>query len=815
MSKLYKTPSKFFILLLSIFSVKSVFADAVVTNTNSSGPGSLAQAITDCNNNPGADVITFNIPDGGPTIINLTSALPTITQALFINGYSQPNSLAGPIASRVIRININGAGLPGGDIFTIQSSDVTIAGLAIYNSKRMAINILQNSSVVHIWGNYIGTDSTGIATGLGNSNDAIASNYGILGGSPNTGIVIGIKDNDAVPDANEGNLICSTLAGGSGEGDGIALYVTTTSVIAGNIIGLNKNGQGLGFGNARHGILLTVGADQNIIGTNGNGVSDVLEGNRIARNSQKGILILKSISNVIAGNKIGLDALNAAAGNNQQGIYLMNSSSTRIGTDGLGPVNANEANIICNNGSHGIMVSSEDFFGINDNSNNNTIAGNGIGTDLAGTLVAGNGGSGIFLSATLSGFTTSNNIIGSNFDNQGDAEEGNIISNNANSGIVTGTPAVVATGILNNKFARNRIFNNNNGNGLGIDLNNDGVTSNDNGDADVGPNTLFNFPVITSLQVNGSNELIVQGFSRPGSVIEFYIADAGPHPNPLPNGYTKSFGQSATYLFRGLEDGTLNGITDDSVGKVGTYTAAEEGTGTGGLRTENKFSFKVPIASLGVPVSAGSRITAFAYENTTGTGNTSEFGPVMAVVTTPVTLISFTANLSNGKTNLTWKTTEEINNSHFEIEKSTNGTDYSTIGSVPGKGGHGINTYTYVDNDVTAKINYYRLKQVDIDGRPTYSKVLVVRGDLVTLAAKLSPNPFDQFINISYKLDRAESIQARLYSTSGAMVKAVTIQGNAGTNTFSFSDLGFLPAGNYLLELKGDQLSFRQQVLKK
>ncbi len=64
----------------------------LVTNTNDSGPGSLRQAILDSNSNPGPDTIDFNIPGSGVHTISPTSALPTITDPVLIDGYSQPGS---------------------------------------------------------------------------------------------------------------------------------------------------------------------------------------------------------------------------------------------------------------------------------------------------------------------------------------------------------------------------------------------------------------------------------------------------------------------------------------------------------------------------------------------------------------------------------------------------------------------------------------------------------------------------------------------------------------------------------------------------
>src|ERR687884_202200 len=67
-------------------------ASFVVTNTNDSGAGSLRQAILDANNTPGADTITFNIPGSGVATISPDSELPNITEAVTINGYSQPGA---------------------------------------------------------------------------------------------------------------------------------------------------------------------------------------------------------------------------------------------------------------------------------------------------------------------------------------------------------------------------------------------------------------------------------------------------------------------------------------------------------------------------------------------------------------------------------------------------------------------------------------------------------------------------------------------------------------------------------------------------
>lgn len=817
MSNLYKTFTRIACNLFVPLCISSTAYSAVftVTSNASSGIGSLAQAILDANGTPGADVIEFNLP-GGSTTITLSAGLPAITETVTINGYSQPLSAQGSIAARTIIVQVDGNSLGGNtDIFTIATTNVSISGLAITRATRYGIYVQQGANNAFIWGNYFGTDATGAVNGLGSTGAAIAVNTGNgPGGATTSGVIVGILD-DNNNDANEGNLISCTR-GGSGEGDGIIFWNTQNSTIAGNIIGLDKTGELNLFGNARNGILITVTSNNNVIGTNSNGVSDALEGNIIGRNNGAGILNFLSHNTVIAGNRIGITATNNTAANTLQGIEVMNSHDCRIGTDGIGGNSSVEANLICFNNGEGILLRTFNFFGLGAawaaNTDANTIAGNGIGTNMAGTLVAPNQSHGIKLIAEFDPFTVSNNIIGSNNDGSEDALEGNRIANNNNGGIVLFAPAVAGLS-LGNKWSRNSIFNNNATIGIDLTATNvtDNVTSNDDGDADAGPNNLFNFPVITSVIVNSGN-LIIQGFSRPNSIVEFYIADAGPNPNPLPPGYTTSFGEGQTFLFRGQDDATLGAVADAAVGTSGTYDGTQEGTGTGGTRTEARFSFTIPTSSLPfAPVNGGTRITALAYANVSGAGDASEFGPVSSIVATPVRLLSLDATLNNGKVYIKWRTAEEINNKQFEILKATESNVYKSIGTIPGSGSN--SSYQFIDNNPGA-LNFYKLRQVDIDGGITDSKILVVRTDLVNLTMKASPNPFGSVLNLSYKLDKDETIRVKLYHFSGALARTYNIQGNKGVNNTSIADLSSLPAGNYTLELIGSHFNLRQQVIK-
>lgn len=825
MTKFYNSLVKIAcILSLLLFIGSNVWATTYpVTNTASSGAGSLAQAITDANANPGKDLITFAIP-GSPATIALTSALPNITEAVVIDGYSQTGAIQGSVAGRTIMVNIDGTGLAAGtNIFNIAANDVEIDGLAIYKAPQYGIASNTSGSNIFIWGNYIGTDNTGTSTTLGNGKGGISINEQLTS-TQVTRVIIG-TNGDGVNDGNEGNLVScnkATSVSAGGNGDGIALWTVKDGRVSGNIIGLDKNGSNGSFGNDRNGILVTVDALNDTIGTNGDNISDALEANIICNNgtinSGHGVHIAgRSHLQVVAGNTIGITPTNGNAGNAINGIQITSAYDTRIGTNADGVSDALEANTICSNGGSGIGITAQDFFSFNSNTTGNVIAGNFIGTEATGTLVAGNAVDGITIVAANdgvgSGMSASDNIIGSNGDNVNDAAEGNVIANNTGVGIQLNpaTPTAQVTGI---KISRNSMYNNIK---QGIEMlyigsPADAVPANDQDDVDAGPNNLLNFPVLTATKVDASGNLYVAGFTRPGTVLELYIADGGTYPIPH-GGYTKNFGQGKTFLYRVQEGTTLNGVTDDSTA-TNTYTSADQGISGGPATiTENQFGFNIPAGLLAAPVSATMPITAIAYETVTGTGNTSVFSGSSPIIL-PIHLISFKGRVNDGKSYLTWTTAQESNNSHFDVERSTNGSTYTSIASVTARTAL-YNEYNFTDNGPLAAVNYYRLKQVDRDGKFTYSPVIILRADLgASVSARATPNPFTGNINLSYRLTRTETVQVRLFDQMGRIVRNYSIKGGTGINTFNMSNLNSLPSGFYTLELKGEKLSFIQQLIK-
>lgn len=164
--------------------------------------------------------------------------------------------------------------------------------------------------------------------------------------------------------------------------------------------------------------------------------------------------------------------------------------------------------------------------------------------------------------------------------------------------------------------------------------------------------------------------------------------------------------------------------------------------------------------------------------------------------TLPVTLTSFTAAIVNNKNTLTWETASERNNLGFEIESSTDGQQFSKIGFVPAQTSGNSNSvlkYSFQDNFATAGTTYYRLKQIDKDGKFEYFDVKFIKNPFLTSqnTFKVYPNPVTSYIDID-GVD-AEGISVKLFNTSGTEINRVLEKGR-----LNMSDLD---AGIYILRI--------------
>lgn len=147
--------------------------------------------------------------------------------------------------------------------------------------------------------------------------------------------------------------------------------------------------------------------------------------------------------------------------------------------------------------------------------------------------------------------------------------------------------------------------------------------------------------------------------------------------------------------------------------------------------------------------------------------------------TLPVEIIEFTSFQSNYGINLKWITASEINNDRFEIEKSTNGVDFDVIGFVNGNGNSNIvKEYSFLDNKPQSGVNYYRLAQVDFDGKIHFSKIVKLNLKLAVFEVNVYPNPIRQGENLNLLFNNDGKKYIEFYDLSGKLIRNITTSEN-------------------------------------
>ena len=472
----------------------------VVTNTADTGAGSLRQAITDANANPGADTINFNIPGSDPgcdgsgvcTIAPTSGDLPVFTDAITIDGYTQPGT-------------------------AVNTS--TIGTNAVLKIVISGVNLDPSTS----YGLWIGADSVTIR-GL------VIQHFG-------TGI-----------------------SGGN----------TTGSKLIGCFVGVDASGQTAAPNN--NGVNVTPANDLTIGGT------ALADRNLVSGNGNIGMFVGMGVftgSILVQGNLVGTNAAGTAAVPNNDG--MVTDSNGFGGTYTIGGSAANAGNVFSGNMARGLFVGS---FGTGTAF---IVQGNLMGTDATGTLPVPNGNIGIR--------AVSNGLVVGGIG----AGEGNVVAYNLGGGVTVDGGSYTGISIRGNSIHDNG--SGQVGHGVGIDLasniGGDGVTANDSGDGDTGPNDYQNFPIVSSAAaLTPSSGTHVTGVlhSTPSTTfdLDFYANDACiPHPH--------DYLQGRTYL--------------------GSGQVTTDGSGTG--------SFAVDVPGT---IQAGERVSATA---TDPSGNTSEFSQRM------------------------------------------------------------------------------------------------------------------------------------------------------------------------------------------
>jgi parallel beta-helix repeat protein len=540
MKKLKHIP---FLLLVFTFSLchGAVFT---VSNTNDSGSGSLRSALMSANTSPSPPhSVVFQIPTSDPGFNSTTgvwtirplTVLPYITGSnIIIDGTTQ-TTFAGNTNVNGPEIELDGNHTTDFAFFVLNGSNITIKGFIIRRFT-YGIQISGSTSQHHtISGNYIGvnhdaSDTSGCYIGI----EILAMAGNVMIGGTNT---------------NDRNIVSGN------HHIGIRLLHSSNNTLYNNYIGVDRTGT---FALPNYdGLSLEAVTQHNIIGGSDPSMRNIISGNWAYGLPLIG---LHTRHNIIKGNYIGTNAAGTAAIPNTYGILFDDGSRYNI----VGGYNAGEGNVLSGNTAYGLFI-------YNLGTTENYIYGNYIGTNPNGTFAIPNG-SGIVIDGVATRHIIDKNIISGNTqqgivihisgsnehiitrniigaDMTGNAplgngsdgiriaeggqyniigiapDSGNIIAHNGGNGVLVMTAADFCNRISGNSIHSNTL--------LGIDLWPQGVTTNDVGDNDNGPNSNMNFPVIQASTYNtttGETQIsgILDTHFPEQCIIELFLSDSDP-----------------------------------------------------------------------------------------------------------------------------------------------------------------------------------------------------------------------------------------------------------------------------------------------
>lgn len=324
--------------------------------------------------------------------------------------------------------------------------------------------------------------------------------------------------------------------------------------------------------------------------------------------------------------------------------------------------------------------------------------------------------------------------------------------------------------------------------------------------------------IMVLLVINGSvtsaqNNPIFQGGSGDGEN-KVSFAQAGNNiftGGPGDGWNSNSFTQTAGNIFKGgIGDGWANGSFLQIANNIYSGGAGDGFAFTTYLQAGN------PIFKGGNGdgwnstsyLQAGSNI----YKGGAGDGWSSTYRPVGPL---PVTLQHFEAGkLGTSAAVLKWKTLQETRSAYFEIERSTDAVNFINIGKVAASGNSQVAIeYSFTDQHPVVGLNYYRLKQVDVDGRFIFTPARLVRFDGMDAGVvKYFPNPTHGILNI--ELPESIRKEAKLINiTNAAGVMVSQLKAASFANQFIQIDFSRYAKGVYFIQVKTTTTNSVQKIV--
>lgn len=216
----------------------------------------------------------------------------------------------------------------------------------------------------------------------------------------------------------------------------------------------------------------------------------------------------------------------------------------------------------------------------------------------------------------------------------------------------------------------------------------------------------------------------------------------------------------------------------------------------------------------------GTKSTEFYYSYVDSAGKKDPITAIYSInwfTLLPVKDLQLSAVKAGRNTVLNWKTITEMNSTHFEIERSTDGRNYTKQGADIAASGNTIGEKAYTTTDdignVSVPVVYYRVKLVDKAGKYAYSNVVAVKLPENGALIKVVPNPFISELTITISTDQPNAFAIRMLDMSGRTIYNNNQKITRESPTITLRNLGSLIRGMYIVEIT-DAATGKKNIFK-
>lgn len=188
----------------------------------------------------------------------------------------------------------------------------------------------------------------------------------------------------------------------------------------------------------------------------------------------------------------------------------------------------------------------------------------------------------------------------------------------------------------------------------------------------------------------------------------------------------------------------------------------------------------------------------------------------------PTDMVYFTAHAKNQQVELNWKMACEVNNDYFSVERSDNGSEFTSISTIKGAGSTTeIQSYQYHDYKPLTGTSFYRLRQVNFEGKNTFSNIERInvksREGMASSIniQRVGPNPFNSMVTAEFYAENNGDVAIEILTTSGKTIFKTYQYALKGYNTFTYNKGSSLESGEYMIRLSNSNGAARKFITKR